>query len=362
MVTLTRDLVEIPSTESQPDERRRAFRMCRNHLEAIPGLDFHEGESEGYESLVALPRGLREPAIMLVAHLDVIDHPDETVFRTGVCEGRIVGPGAGDMKGQCAILLQLFVDLQRRHPGLPVGIALTSDEERGGENGVGWLFGEAGWRCGIAIVPDGGSMNDITVAEKGILHLRLRSQGRESHAARPWLVSNALVEMNRALTALDGHFSGLADPACDSHWYPTCVPTILRTRNETINCIPGEVEAYLDVRFPPPDTVATTLNKVRKLAGPAVEVEMLVGAESSHLAPDPLFLEVTRELTGQPVREVRASGGSDARFIAACGIPVILARPKVGNLHGVDEWIDIDSMGCFYRICRTYMERKLRVE
>ena len=86
-----------------------------------------------------------------------------------------------------------------------------------------------------------------------------------------------------------------------------------------------------------------------------------MGAESTHLAPDPLYLQVTEDLTGEAVRLVRASGGSDARFIAQFGIPVVLSRPLVGNLHGLDEWIDIESMGLYYRICEEFILRKLGV-
>lgn len=78
-----------------------------------------------------------------------------------------------------------------------------------------------------------------------------------------------------------------------------------------------------------------------------------------HLEPDRLFLEVTKEITGEPVRLIRDDGGSDARFIAACGIPVLMSRPLVGNLHGKDEWIDIDSMLTFYRIYQAYVRRTL---
>lgn len=362
VVMLTRDLVQIPSTESCPAERARAFQTCRNHLETVSGVEIHESECGGFGSMVAVPVGIKEPEVMLVGHLDVIDHPDVSVFRTEIMDGRIIGPGAGDMKGQCAILLDLFTGLQRTHPGLSVGLALTSDEERGGEHGVRHLFEDLGWRCGIAIVPDGGSMNDITVAEKGILHLRFQVKGKESHAARPWLVPNALMVMHGALGRLYDHFAKLAIPDSEDHWYPTFVPTILRTQNEMVNCIPGEVEAFADLRFPPPETVCGVMETVRELAGPDVEVEVLVGAESSQLDPDPLYLQVTEELTGQAVNQVRASGGSDARFIAAHGIPVILSRPLVGNLHGIDEWIDIESMGLYRRICETYVLRKLGVE
>lgn len=361
VVMLTRDLVQIPSTESRPAERARAFRTCRNHLEAVPGVEIHESECGGFGSMVAVPNGVERPEVMLVGHLDVVDHPDVAVFRSEIRDGRIIGPGAGDMKGQCAILLDLFTGLLRAHPGLSIGLALTSDEERGGENGVRHLFEDLGWRCGIAIVPDGGSMNDITVAEKGILHLRFRAEGRESHAARPWLVPNSLMMMHGALGRLHDHFSSLALTDSEDHWYPTFVPTIMRTQNEMVNCIPGEVEAFADLRFPPPETVSGMMEKVRELTGPEVEVEVLVGAESSELDPDPLYLRVTEELTGKSVRQVRASGGSDARFIAAHGIPVILSRPLVGNLHSADEWIDIEAMGLHHRICESYVLQKLGV-
>ena len=40
-------------------------------------------------------------------------------------------------------------------------------------------------------------------------------------------------------------------------------------------------------------------------------------------------------------------------------IPVIMTRPQVGNLHAADEWIDIQSMLEFYRICETYLKARL---
>ena len=33
------------------------------------------------------------------------------------------------------------------------------------------------------------------------------------------------------------------------HWFPTCALTVLETDNETVNRIPSEAEAVLDVRF-----------------------------------------------------------------------------------------------------------------
>ena len=72
------------------------------------------------------------PDILLCGHLDVIDHPEADCFHSTIRDGRIYGPGAGDMKGQDAILVELFRTLHARYPGISLGLALTSDEERGG--------------------------------------------------------------------------------------------------------------------------------------------------------------------------------------------------------------------------------------
>jgi succinyl-diaminopimelate desuccinylase len=74
-----------------------------------------------------------------------------------------------------------------------------------------------------------------------------------------------------------------------------------------------------------------------------------------------LFLAATEEITGKPVKLIREHGGSDARFISPYGIPVVMSRPLVGNLHAEDEWIEIASMESLYRIYRRYLKAKLRL-
>lgn len=361
LITLTRDLMCIPSTESRPDDRARCFALCRRYLDVLADVEIREYESRGFTSLVAGSRGVEVPEIMLVGHLDVIEHPDVHVYQSEIRDGRLWGPGAGDMKGQCAIMLVLFCELQRRFPGLPLGITFTSDEERGGDDGVRYLFETVGLRCGLAIVPDGGSINRVTVEEKGILQVRLRVVGKEGHAAAPWLGPNALVTLAQCLVRFGQHFDALQDDTSPDHWYPTCVPTLCSTPNRTINCIPGEAEAIIDLRFPSPHTVESMLAKVREIAGSGVTVDPVATAPPTRLEPDPLYLKITEQLTGLPARLVRASGGSDALFMAQYRIPVVLSSPVVGNLHRADEWMDLASMELYYRICETFIMEKLKL-
>jgi succinyl-diaminopimelate desuccinylase len=363
LTALTRDLVMIPTTESRREEQARCFEFLQNHLESLPGLRIDHYASREQRSMVVRPEGIEVPEILLCGHIDVIEHTQPNCYHSRVHEGRIYGPGAGDMKGQIAILIELHRELQSQYPGLSIGLALTSDEERGGMDGVRYLCEEIGLRAKYVIIPDGGSLADVTIEEKGVIHARLSRGGRAAHGARPWLGDNALENLMQALMRVQAHFQEFwpSEPVEEqrNHWFPTCCVTLCETDNATANRIPDRASAVIDVRFPAPNTVERMLQQLRDLLGPEVDVEPLMTAEPTHLDPDPLFCDITTELSGQACQLVRASGGSDSRFFRQYGIPVNLSRPLVGNLHAIDEWIDMDSMVTYYHICRTYILRKL---
>lgn len=359
LVALTRDLMVIPSHEGRPDAIERCGEFLANHLDLLPGVQVRRFEHEGTLSLTALPEGIPAPELLLVGHFDVIAHEDPGVYGSRIEGGRIVGPGSGDMKGQLAIMLEVMHHFHRRHPGIPLGMAATSDEERGGMAGVRHLVEDLGLRCGAAMIPDGGGLGEVTLEEKGILHLRARAGGRSAHAARPWLGDNAVDRLLDALAAVRARFRAYEALGPGDEWRPTCSTTILRTANRTTNRVPDAAEAVLDIRFPPPHTVEGMLAEVREALGPEIEAHALVAAEPSNLRPDPGYIRAVESVLGTPPRLIRECGGSDARFFAAAGIPVMISRPAVGGLHSVDEWIDIDSMVSFHRIWTRYIEDRL---
>jgi succinyl-diaminopimelate desuccinylase len=363
LIQLTRDLVLIESTDDRGGERRRCFQLIRNHLEEVPGIEISMFEKNGYESLLALPVGVSRPEVLLCGHLDVVHHPEPDSYRSDVRDGKVFGPGAGDMKGQVAIMIELMRNLGRECPGLSVGMVITSDEERGGENGVKYLIEDEGLRCGEAVIPDGGSLNEIIVEEKGIIHLKVTANGVSGHAARPWLGVNALARLTGDLRAIKAYFDQGAlekvDPDnIETHWFSTCVETMIETPNDSPNMIPETASAVLDIRFILPLTAVRIMEDIRGLLSEGVVADPIVSAEPTHLAPDDEFLSVTEAVTGKSARLVRSSGGSDGRFFCAKGIPVLISRPRVGNLHGRDEWIEIDSMVSYFHICREYILKK----
>jgi succinyl-diaminopimelate desuccinylase len=357
LIELTRDLILIPSTRDRPEEIDRCIEFVVNHCELPESVTVRRFREAGSPSTVILPRDVAIPEVMLFAHIDVVSRPEGTEYRSTISNGRIYGPGSGDMKGELAILLEIFRDFHERRPGISLGIAVTSDEESGGAHGTRFLFENQGVRCGVAIIPDSGTINDIAVEEKGILHLKLQARGSSGHASRPWQADNPMQRMIATLNRVQNYFDTLRDG--DDHWHPTCAVTVLQTENRVSNRIPSFAEAVCDIRFPPPYTVEQMISAVKQCADGGMEFEALVAAEPTRVWPDPLFLAATEEITGKPVRLIREHGGSDARFICRYGIPVIMSRPFVGNLHAENEWIDIASMETLYRIYERYLEKRL---
>lgn len=356
LIELTRDLVLIPTSHLRPGDTQRCIEFIKNHLEETDEIDIKIYKPNGIPSLSALPKDHPKPEILFCAHLDVVALQEEAQYISHVKDGRIYGPGAADMKGPLAILLETFRDFHARSPGISLGLIVTSDEERGGEYGVKYLFGEQDLRCNIAIIPDSGSLNNITIEEKGILHLIISCHGPAGHASRPWLVDNPLERLTDCL----GHIKSLfkEKEEGEGHWYSTFTVTIIRTQNEAFNRIPANAEAVCDVRVTPPCTIQEMVEILKGELGKDMELKVIISGEHSHFSPDPLFIKVTEEITGKPVNLYRAHGASDARFVTSFGIPVIMSRPEVGNLHSENEWIDIDSMVTLYRIYERYLEQK----
>ncbi|MEX0806516.1 MAG: M20/M25/M40 family metallo-hydrolase [Candidatus Binatia bacterium] len=358
LIELTRDLVIIPSTHDRPEDIDRCMEFVINHVELPNAVTIHRFREEGIPSTVILPRNIAAPEVMLLAHLDVVARPHGTEYRSSVKDGKIYGPGSGDMKGELAILLEIFRDFHERYPGLSLGIAVTSDEENGGNHGTRFLFEKVGIRCGVAILPDSGSLNEIAVEEKGIVHLKLKARGSSGHASRPWLADNPMERMVITLNRARNYFDSMKNG--DGHWHPTFAVTVVQTENHVANRIPSFAEAVCDIRFPPPYTSVDMIAAVKQFTDDRMELEALIRAEPTQVSPDPLFLSATEEITAKPVQLIREHGGSDARFICGYGIPVIMSRPRVGNLHAENEWIDIASMATLYRIYERYLETKLR--
>lgn len=215
---LLSDLIKIDTT-NPPGNETTAAEFLASYLEK-EGFTCEISESRpGRGNIITRLKGTGEkPCLMLLSHLDVVAaNPKEwSVHPFGgvIKEGFVWGRGALDMKSMTAIEVMVIKLLKRRKVKLKgdIILAATADEEKGGEEGAGWLvrnhpekvhadyvINEGG---GLAVPMGGRSMYTIQTAEKGILWFKIKAKGTPGHGSIPGAADNAILRINTVINKL----------------------------------------------------------------------------------------------------------------------------------------------------------------
>lgn len=347
IVELTRALIRFKTRASAPDELHRCARFIASYLDAC-GAGYHFQEVEGIPSLWALPRPGRAK-ILLMSHFDVVDGPD-ALFEPVEADGKLYGRGAVDDKYAVALSLVLFKnhlnELREKGldpSGLKVGILMTGDEETGGYRGAASAMTKI--RADFCIALDGGSTDRIITREKGILRIRLTASGRSAHGSRPWLGENAIEILMNDLGRLKPLFDR-EDPGgrAPDHWHRTM--NIGRIEGgSSVNQVPERASADLDIRYTEQDDAPGLVEEMRR----RVRSELvLLRREPLFTSGESPYLDRLQAAAPGAVFD-REHGASDARFLAAHGIPgVVWGADGDMSQHAADEHVVIDSIGRLY--------------
>jgi acetylornithine deacetylase/succinyl-diaminopimelate desuccinylase-like protein len=383
----------------------------------------------GRPNLLARLRGERDgPTLTLLGHVDTVRaDPEEWSFDPwagDVVDGWVRGRGALDMKGQVASEVAACVALGGsgwRPAAGELLLVLTADEEVGGGLGAHWLCEQHRDRVrSDFVVNEGGGelfevagrrLYTLSVGEKGIFRMRLRTRGRAGHAALPRIGDNALLKLARYLSALseqpplepseaaeallqaifgapfvgeEGVRAGLerlraeqpllSDYLVEPMLGVTLSPTIAEAGKKA-NVIPSEAEALIDCRVPPGYGEDEALRQLRALIGEGdytVEFSEAVVGNSSPIE-SPLADAIRGWLAEiDPGAELAATvmrGFSDSNpFRAAFPDAVVYGfwpHREIGLLeaaplvHGADERVpasDIElAAGFFYELPRRLL-------
>lgn len=129
------------------------------------------------------------PTLLLNSHHDTVK-PASTYTRDpydAVLEdGRLYGLGSNDAGGAVVALTATFMSLRKRNLPFNLVLAITAEEEVGGENGMRSflpMLAEEGIRIDAAIVGEPTGMQPA-VAERGLVVLDCETEGVTGHAAR----------------------------------------------------------------------------------------------------------------------------------------------------------------------------------
>jgi succinyl-diaminopimelate desuccinylase len=307
--------------------------------------------------------GNMSKTLLLTTHMDTVDpsHYTRDPWQASLEQGRLYGVGAGDAKAQIAAFLYAVAAL--RKAAVPVRgdivLAFVVDEESGACSpyGTRYLL-EQGLLTGDAAMVGEPGDDKISIGHRGLYRFRLRTQGEAVHTGmKAWEEGtqghNAIVDMARIIVALtDCHLPVVPSAAFPHRKQVLTFPTLIEG-GSGINVVPGECEAYGDVRLLP----GTSSDEIRKriiaqldqraLTNYHLEDLLLIpAAETDPESPivDALS-EAVKAVTGMSLRKEGSGPACDGWMFITRGIPTICGYGvKCGGVHGADEWVDLDSL------------------
>jgi acetylornithine deacetylase/succinyl-diaminopimelate desuccinylase-like protein len=407
-----KQLIETDTTHSTGSTTRAAEEMAaRLRAAGIPDADIAQlGPSPNKGNLVARLHGSgSDKPLVLLAHLDVVEAKREDwsvdPFVLLEQDGYFYGRGSLDDKAMAAIFTASVIRLAREHTPLrrDVILALTADEESGGENGVDWLLREhRNLVDGSLVLNEGGGgwlrqgqylVLPVQSSEKTYMDYSLRVTDKGGHSSLPtpenaiYRLAAALLrvqklvfpielnpvtreflqraagteakEIGAAMRALAANEKDPAaartltkEPRYNALLRTTCVATQLDAGHAP-NALPQNAHANVNCRILPGHSageVQETL--VRALADSKVEVK----AEEKEVAGpraavDPDFLRTVEAVSAEvfprvPVVPTMSSGATDSKYFRIAGIPAygvsgIFTDIDDVRAHGRDERVGV---------------------
>ena len=321
--------------------------------------------------------GTERPNLMFAGHTDVVPPGDEAAWKHPPFAGdttadALYGRGAVDMKGGIACFVAAALDYLNANGGKPnkgsLSFLITGDEEGVAVNGTVKLLqwaaarGETFDHC---IVGEPSSLEDlgdtIKVGRRGSLNGALIVTGRQGHVAYPDRADNPIRGMAVLIAALQGPLDEGSE-----HFDPSNLEfTTVDVGNRTVNLIPGEARARLNIRYNDRHSAIAlkTLIERRAQAAAGGRVRYALEWQPSNAdvfltKPGPfteLASAAVAEVTGRKPKLSTTGGTSDARFIKDY-CPVLEFGLVGQTAHQVDECAPLGELVALTAIYRRIIE------
>ena len=344
------ELVRIPAP-SFAEEERAAWVRARFQALGLCGI-----ESDAVGNLIGMLPGAGspdEPPVILSAHLDTV-FPRETDLTPRTEGDRHYAPGITDNARGLAALLAIARVLTEegvctRRPLLIV--ATVCEEGIGDLRGVKHLFREGSRlrRTAAFLSLDGSGAGRIVHRAIGSRRLRVTVSGPGGHSWADRGTPNPVQALSAAVAALRGV---QPPPAARS------ALTVARIGGGTsINSIPAEAWAELDLRSDAPRPLARLEEEVRAALRAAVDaenrartrrarplahaIEVIGDRPSGETSPEAELVRAAVAVTqALGERADLAASSTDANVAISLGIPAITigAGGESGGVHTLDEW------------------------
>lgn len=355
VVALTAAMVDIASVSG--DERILADAIERVLSIHAPHLDvLRDGDA-----IVARTQLGRAQRVVIAGHIDTVPINDNWPSRLERSEhgdaltGTVHGRGTVDMKGGCAVMLTLAVELAA--PAYDVTWVWYDHEEVASElNGLGRLARTHPELLAADFAILGEPSNaGIEGGCNGTMRVELRATGRRAHSARAWMGENAIHALAPALAALAAYEPRAIE--VDGLVYREGLNAVGIGGGVAGNVIPDSGVLTVNYRFAPSATAVEAEQYLRELFGAAAPHLELVVTDSAGGARPGLDAALAQHFVaavgGTPAPKY---GWTDVARFAELGIPAVNYGPGDPSLAHTDhEYVPVDQILACERGLRAWL-------
>ena len=359
VLTLACDLVAIdsvnPSLVPGAAGEGAIVAVLADHLRRI-GLDVHVREAApGRPNVVGVLEG-RVPgrSLMFCGHIDTVGVSGmKAPFDPAERNGRIYGRGSQDMKSGVAAMIDA-VRVVAESGGLAAGrviVAAVVDEEHAS---IGADALVTRWRADAGVVTEPTAL-EVAVAHKGFEWVVVETEGRAAHGSRPQEGRDAIMRMGRVLGALETLDRDLQRGRTHPVVGTASLHASLIEGGRELSSYPDRCTLQIERRTIPGEPEGIAASEVGRILEDlrAADPEF-TAASRSMFARSPYEIDPGHDLPQAVIRAAATAGvvtrtigmsfWTDAAILGAAGIPSVLFGPSGAGLHGLEEWVDIQSV------------------
>jgi acetylornithine deacetylase/succinyl-diaminopimelate desuccinylase family protein len=345
---LTQELIRINS-ENPPGNEREVAKYIKDFLDDLKiSTEIIEFEANRFDVVASIGSG---KGMMLNGHMDTVPVGQNwkiDPFEGKIVNGKIYGRGASDMKGGIASILSAVKNLSKEKFKKKLLLTFVADEEvalKGSEYLIKnrkEIFKDI--KYGIM-----GECTDLKVriAQKGIVHIKVKFKGKAAHGSKPELGDNAIykaADFIQELRKLIERLKNKKNPLLGSGTIN--VGTI--NGGTKINVVPDFCNIEVDRRIIPGETPDYAIKQIRKILK-KLKLKADIELETNSRLPMQLNknLELIRILKNiTKANLVGESGYTEAElFYRDAGVPCVSFGPGISELaHTTNEYVPIKNL------------------
>jgi succinyl-diaminopimelate desuccinylase len=360
LVRLTAESLRI-NTVNPPGNERPLAEFFAEKMEEL-GLDVYlRPIGENRANVVGILRGNgKKKALLYNGHLDTVPPGDvrweHDPFSGAIVGNRIYGRGASDMKSGLAAMIIAAAALKRANVELAgdLVIAGTAGEEVDSV-GAKALLGDEKLPAIGAILIGEPSGNELYIAEKGALWLRVVALGKTAHGSMPDTGVNAILHMKEFMDQLCSYeFKFQNHPLLGA---PTMNIGTIRGGIKT-NVVPDSCEITIDIRTVPGMSHSAIIEDfkaiIEKLKENIPELNMTIEVENDRppvgTDKDHEFVKLAIKVGEGVFKKALVPKGVNyytdgAVFVPEMNLPFLILGPgEAGLAHQPNEYVEIDKL------------------